>query len=396
MNNSRQRKKISETTRVTLWAKAAGRCEMKGCNKLLYESSVTYDNVKTGEVAHNIGVSEKGPRGEIRPFWISDASVHNEVDYNEIDNLLLLCPECHAEVDKNCEKYPVELLRKMKKEHEDRVRNLTSITEDRKCLLISFAASIGKNALNLSEGQMLLSLSDSHYFAAPEDRIDISQLDIPDSECVSVQKMLLKKNFESLVEPRLKKYSNPIAVFAFAPIPLLILFGSLFPTGTRMFVFQKLRNPLDREWYWKPEESKEQTFKLISPNNPNPNHMPCLALEGTAIISAKRIIDATRDIEGEIDIWRIQAIKCRYDLLCKEGVLREWNSLILQVINEIRTCYGHHRAVRIFPAINNALAVATGSARLDKTDSEWIIYDNVKNKDAESNFMQSISIGGKN
>ena len=42
--------------------------------------------------------------------------------------------------------------------------------------------------------------------------------------------------------------------------------------------------------------------------------------------------------------------------------MRELNSLILQVINEIRTCYGHHRAVRIFPAINNALAVATGSA----------------------------------
>lgn len=395
MNNNRSRKAIPLPTKELLWGKAAGRCEMLGCNKLVYESFITHDEVKIGEIAHNIAANEGGPRGNEKPFWHIDSSIDNDVDYNAIENLLLLCPECHTEVDKNSTKYPVEILRKMKKLHEDRIRNLTSITEERECLLVSFAAPIAKKIFYLSEDRMLLSLADSRYFSAPENRIDLSQTDIQDGEFVSVQKRNLKRDFSAYVEPRLKGTSKPVATFAFAPIPLLILFGTLFPTGTRMFVFQKLRNPIDRDWYWTPEKSRESIFKIVRPDNSYQKHIPCLALEGTAIIADDRIIAATNDLDGEIDIWRIQSISYGYDLLCNEGVLREWNRLILQIMNEIHICYGHTTPVRIFPAINNSLAVETGIARLEKTDSEWIIYDNVKISDSESLFVQSLSIGGK-
>lgn len=395
MNDTRTRKAIPTITKEMLWGKAAGRCEMVGCNKLVYESFVTHDEVKLGEIAHNIAATKGGPRGTEEPFWHIDSTIADDDDYNTIDNLLLLCPECHAEIDKNNKKYSVELLREMKKRHEERIRNLTSITEERECLLVSFAAPIAKTIFYLAEDQMLLSLADSRYFSAPENRINLSQTDIQDGEFVPVQKRNLKRDFTAYVEPRLKGTSKPVAVFAFAPIPFLILIGTLFPTGTRIFVFQKLRNPIARDWYWTPEKTRESTFKVVRPVNPYPKHIPCLALEGTAIIADNRIITATNDLGGEIDIWRIQAINYGYDLLCNEGVLREWNSLILQLMNEIHTCYGYTTPVRIFPAINNSLAVETGIARLEKTDSEWIIYDNVKINGAESLFVQSLSIGGK-
>ena len=53
------------------------------------------------------------------------------------------------------------------------------------------------------------------------------------------------------------------------------------------------------------------------------------------------------------------------------------------------------RLIRIFPAINNALAIETGIARLEKTDPDWIIYDNFRLNDSENLFVQSLSIGGK-
>ena len=395
MDDTRSRKAIPITTKEMLWGKAAGRCEMPGCNKLVYESQVTYDEVKVGEIAHNIAASKGGPRGDKDPFWHIDSSIDNDVDYNAIDNLLLLCPECHAEVDKNSKNYPVELLRKMKKSHEDRIRTLTSITEERECILVSFAAPIGKTIFYLAEDQMVLSLADSRYFSDPANRINLSQTDIQDGEFVPAQEKNLKRTFTAYVEPRLKGTSKPVAVFGLAPIPLLILLGSLFPTGTRMFVFQKLRNPIDRDWYWSPENSRETTFKFIRPVSPNPNHIPCLALEGTDIIADDRINVATKDFKDGIDIWRIQAVKHGYDLLCNEGVLREWNALVLQAMNEIRTMYGHTKPVQIFPAINNALAVETGIARLEKTDPEWIIYDNFRLNDSDNLFVQSLSIGGK-
>ena len=368
---------------------------MTGCNNLVYESHVTYDEVKFGEIAHNIAASKGGPRGDKDPFWHIDPAIDNETDYNAIDNLLLLCPECHAEVDKNSKKYPVELLRKMKKSHEDRIRTLTSITEERECILVSFAAPIAKTICYLAEDQMLLSLADSRYFSAPENRIDLSQADMQDGEFILAQKANLKREFTARVEYKLQETSKPVALFSLAPIPLLILLGSLFPTGTRMLVFQKLRNPIDQEWYWSPENLGEATFEIIRPSNPDSNHIPCLALEGTGIIADDRIYSATKDLKRKVDIWRIQALNHGYDLLCNEGVLREWNTLVLQAMNEIRTLYGHTTPVRIFPAINNALAVETGIARLEKIDSEWLIYDNFRINDSENIFVQSLSIGGK-
>ena len=395
MDNNRSRKQIPTPIKELLWGKAAGRCEMTGCNKLVYESHVTYDEIKLGEIAHNIAASKGGPRGDKDPFWHINPAIDNEADYNAIDNLLLLCPECHAEVDKNRKKYPVELLCKMKKSHEDRIRTLTSITDERECILVSFSAPIAKTICYLAEDQMLLSLADSRYFSAPENRIDLSQTDIQDGEFVSVQKTNLKREFTARVEYRLKETSKPVALFSLAPIPLLVLLGSLFPTGTRMFVFQKLRNPIEREWYWAPEKSEESTFKFIRPVNPAPNHIPCLALEGTGIIADERINAATKDLNEKADIWRIQAINWKYDLLCSEGILREWNTLVLQAMNEIRTLYGHTTPVRIFPAINNALAVETGIARLEKIDPEWVIYDNLRLNGSENLFVQSLSIGGE-
>ena len=395
MGDNRSRKTIPSATKEMLWGKAAGRCEMLGCNKLLYESPVTHDEVKLGEAAHNVAATKGGPRGDEAPFWHIDSSVDDDADYNSIDNLLLLCPECHAEIDKNRKKYPVDLLRAMKKQHEERIRSLTSISAERECVLVSFAAPIAKTIVYLAEDQMLLSLADSRYFSVHENRINLSQTDIQDGEFVPAQEKNLRRAFTAYVEKILKGTSKPVAVFGLAPIPLLILLGSLFPTGTHMLVFQKLRNPKEREWYWTPEKSGESTFKLIRPVTPAPNHIPCLALEGTGIIADDRINDATNELDNEIDIWRIQAINHGYDLLCNEGVLREWNSLVLQAMNEIRTLYGHTTPVRIFPAINNALAIETGIARLEKTDPDWIIYDNFRLNDSENLFVQSLSIGGK-
>ena len=68
--------------------------------------------------------------------------------------------------------------------------------------------------------------------------------------------------------------------------------------------------------------------------------------------------------------------------------------MIMEAMNTIRGIYGQ-QAVHIFPAINNALAIEIGVARVSKTDSEWIIYDNIKNEKGKSHFVESLSIGGE-
>ena len=67
---------IKNSTQVLLWGRAAGLCEFAGCNKPLYESSVTKQQVNIGQQAHIWSFSEDGPRGFARPMWTSYLSYY--------------------------------------------------------------------------------------------------------------------------------------------------------------------------------------------------------------------------------------------------------------------------------------------------------------------------------
>jgi|GEM_PF-5312579 hypothetical protein len=61
--------KINEVTRYIgrkvereLWARAAGRCQFDGCNRLVFKSPVTQEQVNLSEKAHIYSFSEKSDR----------------------------------------------------------------------------------------------------------------------------------------------------------------------------------------------------------------------------------------------------------------------------------------------------------------------------------------------
>ena len=57
-------KDVPSHTRLKLWVKTAGRCEFRGCNKPVWRNNLTLSDGNFGEVAHIIGASKDGPRGE--------------------------------------------------------------------------------------------------------------------------------------------------------------------------------------------------------------------------------------------------------------------------------------------------------------------------------------------
>src|SRR3954447_10123899 len=79
-----------ESVQFMLWGKAAGRCEFAGHNVPLWKSSVTQEQVNIAEKAHIYAFNSGGARG--------NAGVPKE-RLNDFDNLLLVCPECHANMD---------------------------------------------------------------------------------------------------------------------------------------------------------------------------------------------------------------------------------------------------------------------------------------------------------
>lgn len=381
MSSDKETRNIKDSIKQMLWGMSAGRCERMGCNKILFESPVTHFPLNNAQIAHNVAHSSKGPRAEY----------HAIGGKNDLNNLLLLCPDCHKEIDSSPEEYNVELLQEMKRKHEERIRRLSEITSDRECITVIYTSSIAKDFGYEEKGKMQEALSYLQYYSSQPHQIEISAIndDNQDGESVPVKVGSLRKKFQKKVQSVISEEHRPIAVFALAPIPLLVCLGTLFPSGATIFPFLRLRydkwNGLP--WRYEMGDTKDNPFTIFAPRDSNMNHIVALALETTDTINDTRITEALQ-ISKDVDIWHVRHKTPGYDLDCSESIINAWIKTIMNVMNKIRNIYGN-KDVNIFPTINNALAVMLGIARVEKTDATWIIYDNRNGK-----FFKQIEIKG--
>jgi hypothetical protein len=83
---------IPDQVQRELWARAAGRCQFEGHNRLLYTSCVTQESVNAAQKAHIYAFSENGPRGR-------GPNRDNLQALNDVSNLMLMCYDCHKKID---------------------------------------------------------------------------------------------------------------------------------------------------------------------------------------------------------------------------------------------------------------------------------------------------------
>jgi hypothetical protein len=104
---------ISEADIKLLWGRAAGMCSRPGCQENLTRLVADRNSYNVGEMAHVIAQSSRGPRG------ISAGGA------DSYDNLILLCPTCHREVDKApAGLFAEDQIHAWKSDHEDRIRKI--------------------------------------------------------------------------------------------------------------------------------------------------------------------------------------------------------------------------------------------------------------------------------
>lgn len=96
---------ISDKDRKLLWSNSGNRCAI--CNIML-----TYGNNIIGEEAHIISSKQNGPRGNMP---IAQSAI------DSYENLILLCPNHHTEIDRNVDYWTVEKLKEIKRKHEEKV-----------------------------------------------------------------------------------------------------------------------------------------------------------------------------------------------------------------------------------------------------------------------------------
>jgi len=372
---------IRQEVERELWARAAGRCQFQGCNRLLYKSPVTQERVNISEKAHIYSFSKEGPRG-----WGPFAT--NKRKLNDLANLLLVCHDCHKTIDLDAggARYPASLLMGWKREHEMRVQIVTGISPNKRSHVILYGGKIGEENSPLQaeatieamfpewypaeEGPIKLSMSCEH-----EDQTDLFW---------QTEANHLRAAFDQQVRPRIKD-SNPnhFSVFARADQPLLILLGALLTDKVPAEVYQLHREP--PSWKWQSHHDNF-AFKVNQPHDTQGE--PVLVISLSAKISYDRV---TSVLGTGVSVWELTVEDCHNDFLKSRAQLSAFRETARTLMVAISNAHGQAAPLKIFPAMPVACAVELGRVRMPKADMRWVIFDQ-NNK--LGRFVKALEIGG--
>lgn len=372
---------ISDNVQTELWARAAGRCQFNGHNKLLYKSCVTQETVNAAQKAHIYAFSENGPRGH-GPYK------DNLNALNDVSNLMLMCYDCHKKIDQDKEgvRYSAELLIRWKKEHEQRVEIVTGIASDKKSHVILYGANIGSEKSPIEYHSCIEAMFPHWYPANERPELISTKSELKDSspQYWQAESLHLSKSFKRKILPLIE--DDPckhFSVFTLAPQPLLIKLGALLTDKISVESYQLHREP--KGWYW---QECADDFDYIIRKPGFFNGPAALIISFSDNVSKNRI---TRVIGNNAAIWEITIEKPHNDFMQAKQQLSLFRKRMRSLIVDIKREHGETEPLHIFPVMPVSCAIELGRIRMPKVDMPWLIYDH---DIATQEFVKAIEIEG--
>lgn len=349
--------KIPIKDRRELWFRAAGRCEFKGCNEPLDRHGITMDTCDCSECAHIIADSPEGPRG--------DAKLSKEMA-QDIDNIMLMCPQCHKYIDnEGAKKYDASTLRAMKKHHEERMRMLTGIPEDNQALPVTFGSAIG-DSIPMFNFNQLSSAMVPEFYPSKEKSVDLGgdwyhgddweRFWAHEAEEIEYKCSGLLKDIS-------REEHKRIALFGFAPMPSLIKLGTILNNKYEVEVYQKQRHG---GWAWH-ERDKHIDFKFEKVQTGTDGAVLVMSLSFPILT---RVIGARKDA----NIWHITVDDPNPDFLSAKSMLYDFGRAVESALDTIsKECA--ENPFDLYLAVPIACAIEFGRVWMQKANSPLRIYD---------------------
>lgn len=372
------RSKLKRGVEMLLVARAAGRCEFRGCNEFLYTHPLTGETGNFGENGHIVAFREGGPRGD---------APDRPADIDDVENLMLLCRRDHKLIDANKDRHTVEDLRAQKREHEARIKRVTGLGPSMQTTVVQFTAMIGTFKPTIGKDEVSAALL-PRYPADWVCEIDLTALGAEtggpmyELACRRIDQEIDKLHAQGGDLER----THHLSVFGFAPIPLLVKLGHAIGNKTATDFFQCHRNKAER-WAWFEGEEVAQFNCATLRRGRDPAKVALvLALSGpvTSDSIPSTIDDAftVYEIGLENRPSTTAFLRQREDL---EAFREAYRSLLARIRGE----HAGVRELHVFPAVPVPVAVACGFDLLPKVDPELVIYDNQK---GEGGFIERLRV----
>lgn len=360
-----RRKEIGVKTRLKLWVKSGGRCEMKHCNKIVYRHSMTLSDGNFADVAHIIGSSKDGPRG-------NDESEELQTDFS---NLMLLCKECHKEIDSYEEQYGIDLLRQWKQEHEERIEFLTShVKEGKTSTILRMQINIGdrKSAMNNEAIYNAMFQRKTPRFPADPKGIFIDE-NFDRNADASIWEYFaqnnIKKKLDRYLEVGIDEIpTSHISIFGLAPMPFLMYLGRCVGDIIPCDIYQAQRNIDDTNdrWVWnKSVKVNHLPVKQEMVIKSNDSDTVLILFEVSDNISNDKVETI---LKPDMSVYKIFIDKPTPHYVQSPKQIEDFSKIFRELLNNIQKEHGRNCKILLLPALPVSFAIETGRVLLPTKD----------------------------
>ena len=362
---------------LRLLVKAGSRCEFRGCNKYLLDDKFTgFKELNLADVAHIVGRAIDGPRGK-HPLPI--------IERNKAENLMLLCAEHHNKIidkGKLVSQFPVELLRRYKKEHENRIFQLTAMGPECRTTIIRMLGNIRGDSVSISQDEIreaVFQLGRYPDYLGVENNIEIDLTNLPKKDDGKYWESGVEKINEILdrqIIPAFdKKEITHISIFAFARIPFLLYLGHKLGDKIPTELFQKQRSS-GQNWVW---EEKGNSISFVSNLVRKGKQKNKVALM-LSISGKVKVSDLPSKIGSGFSIYEItpRNVEPGREILKTKISVDSFRLVYEKLLREIER---KHTAdeIHLFPAIPISAAIVCGKGLLKGISPALLVYDKAKN-----------------
>ena len=346
-----RRPNIPSAVKRELWIKSGGRCEFRGCNKYLYKDGVTQQPKNLANIAHIVSWISTGPRG----------NENSEQLATDISNLMLTCSEHNNLIDdpQYVNMYPVELLQKYKREHEERIFRVTGMGQEYGVRIIKMWSKIHDQVPQIGE-QAIHDAIQPYYPMEETLNIDLTQIEDIATAATTIRKIV---DLHLLSEQKQEKY----CLFCMAKIPYSCYLGYVLGNKVIIDCFQYFR---DRQnWKWSEEE--QPGFSIINPQGEEKRQEVNVLIEVSGLIDTMLVPDNL--------CYHIRAKNPEFLFLQNKKQVVEFQIKFRDLLSNIRVQHGEGVTVNLFLAVPNPIAFEIGRTIMKNIDPTIILYDKVDN-----------------
>ncbi len=390
-NQKAQRKNPSTKMQRELYVRAGGRCHI--CNAYVLESAdLGYYDFNRGEMAHIVGQSldKKSPR--------SNYPLAKELR-DEEDNFLLLCADHHQTIDKPQaqQDFTVDLLREIKRQHEDRIRHVTSLSTRtnhtaivrlvgciRGCTTQLTRAECNSATIHHTPARFADFALDLHRqgteidlvpFGEPEEDVDLYYKNV--HKRINDRLSLIRQGVE-------RGQLEHLSIFGFARIPVLVCLGFSLGNKVGTTIFQRRRVDANH-WHWQPDAPIQHfDWHLVRTGSDTTRVVLILNVSGSIHPSE---LPPAIDESYFVFLIKTTGVAPNPDAILSVASLNEFRSCYRRWLAYLETEHKFAPAIHMFSAVPPAVAVACGLDLMPHAQPALVVYDRMP-----QNFAPALTV----